>query len=786
MNTFNNLLFTFFLIGACHAFGQEGSSATGSDLNFQDLLPAKWDKSHIIEEKDYNVWGTNILKGKDGKYHAIYSRWPKSRGHHGWVTHSEIAHAVAEELTGPYKFKNVVLPARGKKYWDGDCTHNPHVIEYQGTYYLYHMGNRGSGYWDQTPKDRMPSIQDDKEWWVNRNNQRIGLATTDDLNGEWQRLDEPLIDVGPGRLMTSTPTVSRRVDGKYLMAYKYVEDNGKEKGGRVIHVTAVARHPKGPFVDTEIPFITHPTARFALDDHLEWVYNGHYYCLAKDSRGAWSEEPKGSTMLFESTDMGLDWKPAKHFLAIRAGEIQWADGSVTQTQRTADMPKFYMENGIPKALIVAVLPAGSEVSYSVVIPLQTPPPGTQAFPYQVSEYSSQRKLSAALERSFHQYPSHVNAENELYSQFKYTKLTGFDYNDGDATITRRDPSKVLFENGQYYVWYTKRHTPIPPVGRFSSNYSIMETDGDTVIWNDTIPTTDWDLAEIWYATSKDGFHWEEQGVAVTRPEYPIPGWRAVATPDILKFKEKYYLYYQAFTEPSGVRGDYCPVGVAYSDSPNGPWTHVDKVVIPTGAKGEWDQFAVQAPTPLVHDGKIYVYYKAAFNRPGTVWSGIGLAIAEDPLGPFEKHPLNPVQNSGHEICFFPFKEGLASLTIRDGSEHFTIQYAADWVNFQVMSITEMMPIGPNAYIPDAFADNGDGRGITWGICHFRNVRGKNGKMYSELARFDCDLSLDVHDPEMKHHNNLWNPEDYYRWGLSRQQVQRIKSETQQLSPNKNE
>ena len=205
---------------------------------------------------------------------------------------------------------------------------------------------------------------------------------------------------------------------------------------------------------------------------------------------------------------------------------------------------------------------------------------------------------------------------------------------------------------------------------------------------------------------------------------------------------------------------------------------MDKVVIPTGAKGEWDQFAIQAPTPLVHDGKIYVYYKAAFNRPGTVWSGIGLAIAADPLGPFEKYPMNPVLNSGHEICFFPFKEGVASLTIRDGSEHFTIQYAQDWVNFEIKAITEMMPIGPNAYIPDAFADNKNGRGITWGICHFRNVRGKNGRMHSELARFDCDLSLDVHDPEMKHHNYLWDPEDYYRWGLSKEQKERILKENQ--------
>ena len=35
--------------------------------------------------------------------------------------------------------------------------------------------------------------------------------------------------------------------------------------------------------------------------------------------------------------------------------------------------------------------------------------------------------------------------------------------------------------------------------------------------NDTIPSVDWDLADIAYATSIDGFHWEEQGVAVPSP-----------------------------------------------------------------------------------------------------------------------------------------------------------------------------------------------------------------------------------------------------------------------------
>ncbi|WPR71120.1 glycoside hydrolase family protein [Flavobacterium sp. NG2] len=354
------VVFASFLLGICTAQSVQNDSPI--------TLPEKFDKANIIQEKDYNVWGTNILKGKDGKYHAIYSRWLKSRGHLGWVTHSEIAHAVSDKLTGPYVFKNLVLPPRGNKYWDGDCTHNPHVLEYKGKYYLYHMGNHGSGYWDKTADTVMPKYSD-PEWWVNRNNQRVGLAVTNDLNGEWTRFEKPLIDVKGNQMMTSTPTISIRPDGKLLLAYKYVEPNEKFKNGKVIHVTALADAPEGPFVDTRKPFIIHPTANFAIDDHVEWAQNGKYYCIAKDSDGSWSDNPRGSTLLFEADSFGFNWKLSKNFLLLKAGEIKWTDGTITKTERTADMPKLYMENGKPKALIIAILPKDSEISHSLVIPL---------------------------------------------------------------------------------------------------------------------------------------------------------------------------------------------------------------------------------------------------------------------------------------------------------------------------------------------------------------------------------------------------------------------------------
>lgn len=395
------------------------------------------------------------------------------------------------------------------------------------------------------------------------------------------------------------------------------------------------------------------------------------------------------------------------------------------------------------------------------------------FPYTVTDSTKNRKLSAAMDRSFNHYSAIHPRNNELYSQFKYTELKGFDYNNHDGTISRRDPSKIIFENGKYFVWYTKRDTPVIPVGANNAEKS-----------NDTIPSTDWDLAEIWYATSEDGFIWEEQGVAVPRPQKPEVGWRSVTTTDILKWKGKYYLYYQGFMEASGLKGDYCPVTASYSDSPDGPWTPVGKVVIENGPEGSWDQYAIHDPYPLVHNGQIYIYYKSAFNRPDHVWVGGGLVIGDNPLGPFKKHPLNPLTSSGHEVSLFPFKEGVAAITVKDGTEHFTIQYAKDWVNFEIASVCEMVPIAPGPYVPDAFSNTKNGRGISWGLSHFVNA-GKYGvNPHSILARFDCDLSQDIDDSIMKETGVRHDLDVYFKQSLNNKQKERIAAENKKNRNNK--
>jgi len=388
------------------------------------------------------------------------------------------------------------------------------------------------------------------------------------------------------------------------------------------------------------------------------------------------------------------------------------------------------------------------------------------FPFGLPETKPDRPLSAAMERLYEQYPAPMPETNELYSKFRYTRLTGLDYHGHDGTVTRRDPSKVIRANGKYYVWYTRRHTPGPPRGPGKGT--------------DTAPSTDWDLSEIWYATSEDGFEWTEQGLAVPRPPKPHPGWRSVSTPDILVWKGKYYLYYQGFLEMSGKRGDDCPVTASVAETPDGPWTPAGKIVVPNGPAGAWDQYSVHDPYPLVYKGRIYLYYKADMNGQPLPVRVQGLAIADDPFGPFEKHPLSPVLNSGHETALWPFREGIAAMAVHNGLEHNTIQYAPDGVNFRVAATTSLMPIAGGPYVPDAFTDSGDGRGITWGLCHFTNASARQTQ-HSILARFDCDLSRDHHDPWMKKTEIWFKPEIYFSQGLSKQQreraIERAKAET---------
>jgi len=354
-------------------------------------------------------------------------------------------------------------------------------------------------------------------------------------------------------------------------------------------------------------------------------------------------------------------------------------------------------------------------------------------------------MSAAMRRLYEYWPEPDERNNEFFSNFKYTHLTGLGKS---PDASRRDPSKVLKVDGLYYVWYTRRAPSVAPVGMDQCSASL--------------PAVDWDLADIYYATSEDGFDWREQGLAIGRAAAGHYGDRAVTTADVLHFGERYYLYYQSFSgEFSNSRGDHCDVSMAWADCVEGPWHKMNEPVLPLGAEEHWDGGAIHDPYPLVYQGKIWLFYKGQ-PLPGKADRLVraqGVAIADSPAGPFIKHSLNPLLNSGHETCLFPYKQGIAALLSVDGPEKNTVQFAADGLNFDVMASVSCPPIAPGPYCPDAFADNGDGQGITWGLCHINTatIVPNNPRRIVEsesfLARFDCDLHRQTDRPYFK------NPRD---------------------------
>ena len=167
---------------------------------------------------------------------------------------------------------------------------------------------------------------------------------------------------------------------------------------------------------------------------------------------------------------------------------------------------------------------------------------------QSTEDFRHKKLSPAMRRLYDFWPEPDDRNNEFFTNFKYSHLGGIGR---DSAASRRDPSKVIKVDGKYYVWYTRRSV--------TDGAASMPVGMDYC--TDTLPAVDWDLADICYATSEDGFDWQEQGIAVSRSAPGRYGDRSLTTPDVLVFEGRYYLYYQTFTGKfSSQKGD--PVCVA--------------------------------------------------------------------------------------------------------------------------------------------------------------------------------------------------------------------------------
>ena len=323
------------------------------------------------------------------------------------------------------------------------------------------------------------------------------------------------------------------------------------------------------------------------------------------------------------------------------------------------------------------------------------------------------QLSAATKRALRWH----RLGNEWYVRFSVHDLKGdLAYEEG---VVRRDPSGMIRENGKYYVWYSRSVGPSHGFGD--------EVDNDKV-WP-------WDRSDIWFATSSDGWTWKEQGVAVSRGEKGAYDDRSVFTCEIMKHEGTYYLSYQTVKSPYTVRTKN-QVGLAWSDSPDGPWTKSSVPILRPAdngiwkgdeqnrflveKKGDFDSHKVHDPCILPYRGRFYLYYKGEQMGEETNFGGRmirhGVAIADDPRGPYVKSPFNPISNSGHEVVVWPYNGGIASLITTDGPERNTIQWSPDGINFEIMSHIRSAPhaIGLNR---SADQQKEPTEILRWGLTH---------------------------------------------------------------------
>lgn len=315
----------------------------------------------------YFVWCGSVTKGEDGKYYMLYSRWPLEDGFEAWPVSSEIAVAVAEKPGGPFKHLKVALPARGTAFWDGSATHNPAVIKRKGKYYLYYMGTSCN-----LPIAKKEGYTD--TWWRYRNTQRIGVAVTNKPDGEWKRLDRPVLDVSPDStaydaLMVSNPAPAFDHKGRVILVYKQVGKSTKISGSRVRFGVAFASSPLGPFVKSAKPVFELEEGGkewMIAEDPFVWFQQGKYRAIVRDVVGKFTGDSGGWALLVSKN--GEEWKPAEHPKVI--GSVFYWEGGIPGASKL-ERPCLLLEKGIPKYLYGATRADKEQrMSFNVAVPLK--------------------------------------------------------------------------------------------------------------------------------------------------------------------------------------------------------------------------------------------------------------------------------------------------------------------------------------------------------------------------------------------------------------------------------
>jgi len=327
------------------------------NLFLRDLLQPV-SKDQFFRTEGYFNWGASIIKDEAGTYHMFYARWKKVYSFTGWLTHSEIAHAISTSPTGPWKIVDTALKGRGKEHWDAITAHNPKIKYFDGKYYLYYISTN-LGALDYTEEDLLETARtgyDHKYWKILRPNQRTGVAVAENLNGPWKRLESPLIEPsGPITTLTVNPAIDQGGDGRYYLVIK----GDKPDETRFIRnqAVAVSDNPAGPYKIQPGPVI----------DYIDTEDVSIWFDRERDRfYGIFHSNDDGNFIGLITSPDGIQWKKAADYWMMPK-KVLLDDGSRFVADRL-ERPFVYTENGKPVVLSLAAR-KGNE-SFNICIPIK--------------------------------------------------------------------------------------------------------------------------------------------------------------------------------------------------------------------------------------------------------------------------------------------------------------------------------------------------------------------------------------------------------------------------------
>lgn len=319
-----------------------------------DLQPIS--KDNIFQDPVYYNWCSSIIKGEDGKYHMIYARWKKEYTFYAWLTHSTVAHAVADKPEGPYTYVNTIMDFEEDHYKKDTfiTAHNPKIKYFNGRYYIYFISTRLDR--DISNEELIATAKtgfSHANWKPLRTNLRTFVASSSFLDKGWKIESEPLLEPsGPITTIVVNPAVTQGHDNRFYLIVK----GDKPGTTRFVRNQAIAisDYPDKGFVMQPKPVIQD----WDTEDMSLWYDDAQkrYYAFFHAHRYIGMMTSKN----------GLDWTKADDFTILKKA-IARTDGTTIRPERM-ERPFVFAENNQPKVLCVAVK-RGRE-AYIVTIPIK--------------------------------------------------------------------------------------------------------------------------------------------------------------------------------------------------------------------------------------------------------------------------------------------------------------------------------------------------------------------------------------------------------------------------------